>query len=190
MCMCLCSELTTSSSCFWWCVVHLSSLLSCVLLLPCQGAFWGLTIGLTVGIIRMVLDFVYPAPLCFEVDNRPSVLKYVHYLYFSTMLSFLTLAVVLVVSLATEKPKPEQVSHHYEAISMTDNESLTHMQHSLTFSTFISPVCGAHQTVLNQGLSRTTGPSSMKFFVQNLKTQKKIISLHNHSEILFLWKAP
>lgn len=75
-----------------------------------KGAFWGLTIGLTVGIIRMVLDFVYPAPLCFEVDNRPSVVKYVHYLYFSTMLSFLTLAVVLVVSLATEKPKPEQVS--------------------------------------------------------------------------------
>lgn len=86
--------------------------LSCVLLPPRQGAFWGLAIGLTVGIIRMVLDFVYPEPLCFEEDNRPSVLKHVHYLYFSTMLSFLSLVVVLVVSLATEKPKPEQVSHN------------------------------------------------------------------------------
>lgn len=68
-----------------------------------------------VGVTRMVLDFVYPEPLCFEEDNRPSVVKDVHYLYFSTMLSFLTLLVVLVVSLATEKPKPEQVNHHCEA---------------------------------------------------------------------------
>lgn len=57
----------------------------------------------------MVLDFVYPAPLCFEEDDRPAVLKNVHYLYFSTMLSFLTLVVVVVVSLLTEEPKPEQV---------------------------------------------------------------------------------
>lgn len=57
----------------------------------------------------MLLDFIYPAPLCYEEDDRPGVLKYVHYLYFSTMLSFLTMVVVLVISLATEKPKPEQV---------------------------------------------------------------------------------
>ncbi|XP_014853908.1 PREDICTED: sodium/myo-inositol cotransporter 2-like [Poecilia mexicana] len=75
-----------------------------------QGAFWGLAIGLTVGCIRMLLDFVYPAPLCFEEDDRPGVLKYVHYLYFSMLLSFITLAVVVVVSLATEEPSPEQIS--------------------------------------------------------------------------------
>lgn len=79
-----------------------------------QGAFWGLVIGLLVGCIRMLLDFIYPAPLCYEEDDRPSVLKYVHYLYFSTMLSFLTLVVVVVISLATEKPKPEQVSSQSE----------------------------------------------------------------------------
>lgn len=62
-----------------------------------------------VGCIRMLLDFIYPAPLCYEEDDRPAVLKYVHYLYFSTLLSFITLAVVVVVSLATEEPKPEQV---------------------------------------------------------------------------------
>lgn len=75
-----------------------------------KGAFWGLAIGLLIGCIRMVLDFVYPTPLCYEEDNRPGVLKYVHYLYFSILLSFLTLVVVVVVSLATEKPKPEQIS--------------------------------------------------------------------------------
>lgn len=74
-----------------------------------QGAFWGLAIGLLVGCIRMLLDFIYPAPLCYEVDDRPAVLKYVHYLYFSVLLSFITLVVVVGVSLVTEEPKPEQV---------------------------------------------------------------------------------
>uniref|UniRef100_A0A7N8YK99 Sodium/myo-inositol cotransporter 2 n=1 Tax=Mastacembelus armatus TaxID=205130 RepID=A0A7N8YK99_9TELE len=75
-----------------------------------KGAFWGLAIGLLVGCIRMLLDFIYPAPLCYEEDSRPRVLKYVHYLYFSILLSILTLAVVVAVSLATEEPKPEQIS--------------------------------------------------------------------------------
>ncbi|XP_032392631.1 sodium/myo-inositol cotransporter 2 isoform X1 [Etheostoma spectabile] len=75
-----------------------------------KGAFWGLAVGLLVGCIRMMLDFIYPAPLCYEVDDRPGVLKYVHYLYFSMLLSFITLIVVVVVSLATEEPKPEQIS--------------------------------------------------------------------------------
>ncbi|XP_060946649.1 sodium/myo-inositol cotransporter 2 [Limanda limanda] len=75
-----------------------------------KGAFWGLSIGLLVGCIRMLLDFIYPAPLCYEQDDRPAVLKYVHYLYFSMMLSLITLVVVVVVSLATEAPKPEQIS--------------------------------------------------------------------------------
>ncbi|CAJ1076507.1 sodium/myo-inositol cotransporter 2 [Xyrichtys novacula] len=75
-----------------------------------KGVFWGLVIGLAIGCTRMLLDFIYPAPLCFEEDDRPGVLKYVHYLYFSTLLSFITLAVVVVISLATEEPKPEQIS--------------------------------------------------------------------------------
>lgn len=74
-----------------------------------QGAFWGLVVGLFVGCIRMLLDFIYPMPLCNEEDDRPGVLKYVHYLYFSMLLSFITLVVVVAVSLSTEEPKPEQV---------------------------------------------------------------------------------
>uniref|UniRef100_A0A8C5BEX5 Sodium/myo-inositol cotransporter 2 n=1 Tax=Gadus morhua TaxID=8049 RepID=A0A8C5BEX5_GADMO len=75
-----------------------------------KGAFWGLAVGLLVGCVRMVLDFVYPSPLCSQEDSRPAVVKDVHYLYFSTMLSFLTLVLVVSISLATEKPRPEQVS--------------------------------------------------------------------------------
>uniref|UniRef100_A0A667Z3Z5 Sodium/myo-inositol cotransporter 2 n=1 Tax=Myripristis murdjan TaxID=586833 RepID=A0A667Z3Z5_9TELE len=74
-----------------------------------KGAFCGLALGLLVGCCRMVLDFIYPSPPCNEEDDRPGVVKHVHYLYFSTMLSVLTLLVVVIVSLATEKPRPEQV---------------------------------------------------------------------------------
>ncbi|CAB1342343.1 unnamed protein product [Coregonus sp. 'balchen'] len=75
-----------------------------------MGAFWGLFLGLLVGGVRMALDFIYPSPLCYQEDSRPDVVKHVHYLYFSTMLSLLTLVVVVGVSLATEKPSPEQIS--------------------------------------------------------------------------------
>uniref|UniRef100_A0A8K9XT37 Sodium/myo-inositol cotransporter 2 n=1 Tax=Oncorhynchus mykiss TaxID=8022 RepID=A0A8K9XT37_ONCMY len=75
-----------------------------------KGAFWGLFLGLLVGGVRMALDFIYPSPLCYQEDSRPDVVKHVHYLYFSTVLSLLTLVVVVGVSLATEKPRPEQIS--------------------------------------------------------------------------------
>ncbi|XP_036445418.1 sodium/myo-inositol cotransporter 2 [Colossoma macropomum] len=75
-----------------------------------KGAFWGLVLGLLVGVLRMILDFVYPLPQCYETDNRPDIIKYVHYLYFSIILSLFTLAVVVCVSLATEKPTEEQIS--------------------------------------------------------------------------------
>uniref|UniRef100_A0A7N8YFD4 Sodium/myo-inositol cotransporter 2 n=1 Tax=Mastacembelus armatus TaxID=205130 RepID=A0A7N8YFD4_9TELE len=92
-----------------------------------KGAFWGLAIGLLVGCIRMLLDFIYPAPLCYEEDSRPRVLKYVHYLYFSILLSILTLAVVVAVSLATEEPKPEQVKPlNWPSYDSSDVEACHH----------------------------------------------------------------
>ncbi|XP_042585870.1 sodium/myo-inositol cotransporter 2 isoform X1 [Cyprinus carpio] len=75
-----------------------------------KGAFWGLIVGMVVGCTRMILDFVYPTPQCYESDTRPDIIKYVHYLYFSIILTLLTLTVVVCVSLATEKPTPEQIS--------------------------------------------------------------------------------
>uniref|UniRef100_A0A3Q4GA81 Sodium/myo-inositol cotransporter 2 n=1 Tax=Neolamprologus brichardi TaxID=32507 RepID=A0A3Q4GA81_NEOBR len=99
-----------------------------------KGAFWGLTIGLVVGCIRMLLDFIYPAPLCYEEDDRPAVLKYVHYLYFSMLLSFITLVVVVVVSLATEEPKPEQVKQ-----LLTFKKMPTVFKHTFLFFPSLSP---------------------------------------------------
>ncbi|XP_064649612.1 sodium/mannose cotransporter SLC5A10-like [Lineus longissimus] len=66
------------------------------------GAFWGIVAGHTGGVIRMVLDFVYTAPACGEVDTRPFVVYAVHYSYFGTILFCLTLGVGAIGSLVTQ----------------------------------------------------------------------------------------
>ncbi|XP_069447041.1 sodium/glucose cotransporter 4 isoform X4 [Ovis canadensis] len=71
------------------------------------GAFWGLLFGLVVGLLRMILEFCYPAPACGEEDRRPAVLKDFHYLYFALLLCGLTAIVIITVSLCTA-PIPEE----------------------------------------------------------------------------------
>uniref|UniRef100_A0A669QBL7 Sodium/myo-inositol cotransporter 2 n=1 Tax=Phasianus colchicus TaxID=9054 RepID=A0A669QBL7_PHACC len=74
-----------------------------------KGAFWGLVLGLLMGVIRMVLDFIFPEPQCGERDARPGVLRYMHYLYFSMVLAAVSTLTVLLVSLLTEPPSEEMV---------------------------------------------------------------------------------
>nr|XP_045731141.1 sodium/myo-inositol cotransporter 2 isoform X4 [Mirounga angustirostris] len=75
-----------------------------------KGAFSGLILGLLLGLIRLVLDFIYPQPRCDQPDDRPTVVKDVHYLYFSMILSAVTLITVSIVSWFTESPSKEMVS--------------------------------------------------------------------------------
>uniref|UniRef100_A0A6Q2XKT9 Sodium/mannose cotransporter SLC5A10 n=1 Tax=Esox lucius TaxID=8010 RepID=A0A6Q2XKT9_ESOLU len=74
-----------------------------------QGAFWGLMVGLVVGVCRMVLEFAFPPPRCGIHDDAPSVLRSVHYLHFAIILCILSAAVVVVISLLTPPPTEEQV---------------------------------------------------------------------------------
>ena len=67
-------------------------------------------IGFIVGIIRMIIDFSYKAPLCGEPDTRPSILRNVHYFYFALILFLLTGILCIVISLLTEPPEDELVS--------------------------------------------------------------------------------
>ncbi|XP_012970277.1 sodium/glucose cotransporter 4 [Mesocricetus auratus] len=71
------------------------------------GAFWGLTLGLAVGIVRMILEFSYPAPACGEMDRRPAVLRDVHYLYFALLLCGLSAIITVIISFCTE-PIPDE----------------------------------------------------------------------------------
>ncbi|NWH31630.1 SC5A9 protein, partial [Chloropsis hardwickii] len=71
------------------------------------GAFWGLMAGLAVGLVRMIMEFIYSAPSCGEEDRRPAMLKDVHYLYFALILFALTAIVTFLISLCTP-PIPEE----------------------------------------------------------------------------------
>ncbi|NXK80160.1 SC5A9 protein, partial [Amazona guildingii] len=71
------------------------------------GAFWGLMFGLAVGLVRMIMEFIYSAPSCGEEDRRPAVLKDMHYLYFAFILCVLTAIVIVLISLCTP-PIPEE----------------------------------------------------------------------------------
>ncbi|XP_072798199.1 sodium/myo-inositol cotransporter 2 [Vicugna pacos] len=75
-----------------------------------KGAFSGLIVGLLLGLVRLVLDFIYVQPRCDQPDDRPAVVKSVHYLYFSMILSGVTLITVSTVSWFTEPPSKEMVS--------------------------------------------------------------------------------
>ncbi|KAM7147839.1 sodium/myo-inositol cotransporter 2 [Molossus nigricans] len=75
-----------------------------------KGAFAGLSVGLLLGLVRLILDFIYTQPQCHQPDERPSVVKDVHYLYFSMILSAVTLGTMSTVSWLTEPPSKERLS--------------------------------------------------------------------------------
>ncbi|XP_065322403.1 sodium/myo-inositol cotransporter-like isoform X2 [Gordionus sp. m RMFG-2023] len=87
---------------------YLSPPIACVYILAVlwprcneKGAFWSLMVGMVVGVIRMILDFVYKEPYCGQVDNRPIILSRLHYMYFAILLFWLTALVCIVVSYMT-----------------------------------------------------------------------------------------
>ncbi|XP_067912611.1 sodium/mannose cotransporter SLC5A10 isoform X2 [Heterodontus francisci] len=75
------------------------------------GAFWGLMVGLVVGLARMIMEFVYPSPRCGVYDPRPSILKKVHYLHFAVILCVLTALIVVAISLLTKPPNESQLKN-------------------------------------------------------------------------------
>uniref|UniRef100_A0A7M4FE57 Sodium/mannose cotransporter SLC5A10 n=1 Tax=Crocodylus porosus TaxID=8502 RepID=A0A7M4FE57_CROPO len=75
-----------------------------------QGAFWGLMVGLAAGLARLGLEFAHPTPRCGTSDERPSILRDIHYLHFAVLLCALTAVVVVGLSLLTDPPMESQVS--------------------------------------------------------------------------------
>ena len=62
--------------------------------------------GLAIGVVRMVLDFSFKAPLCTEEDTRPWVVGQIHYMYFAAFSFWMTGVVAAAVSLLTH-PDPQ-----------------------------------------------------------------------------------
>ncbi|XP_053326317.1 sodium/glucose cotransporter 1 [Spea bombifrons] len=72
-----------------------------------QGAFWGLIIGLLIGLSRMIAEFAYGTGSCVAPSNCPKIICGVHYLYFAIILFTATSIIVLAVSFMT-KPIPDK----------------------------------------------------------------------------------
>ncbi|XP_061865692.1 sodium/glucose cotransporter 1 isoform X3 [Colius striatus] len=75
-----------------------------------QGAFWGLIVGLLVGLSRMITEFAYGTGSCALPSNCPFIICGIHYLYFAIILFAVSSIVVLAVSFMT-KPIPDVHLH-------------------------------------------------------------------------------
>ncbi|XP_025974981.2 sodium/glucose cotransporter 1 [Dromaius novaehollandiae] len=74
------------------------------------GAFWGMLVGLIVGLIRMITEFAYGTGSCVNPSNCPFIICGIHYLYFAIILFGISFIIILVVSLMT-KPIPDVHLH-------------------------------------------------------------------------------
>ncbi|XP_033732589.1 sodium/glucose cotransporter 4-like [Pecten maximus] len=74
-----------------------------------KGAFYGLLVGMAMGMIRFIVQYSYTTPKCGDPgpDPRPGVIKDFHYLYFSCFLFILTGLTAIIISSLT-KPLPSQ----------------------------------------------------------------------------------
>ncbi|TMS08466.1 sodium/glucose cotransporter 1 [Larimichthys crocea] len=75
-----------------------------------SGAFYGLMIGLLIGLSRMISEFAYGTGSCVQPSNCPTIICGVHYLYFSIILFVISCVIILAVSLMT---KPIEDKHLY-----------------------------------------------------------------------------
>ncbi|KAL4230431.1 hypothetical protein ACF0H5_010813 [Mactra antiquata] len=74
-----------------------------------EGAFWGLLIGQLAGVVRLVLDFIYPSPACGEPDMRPAIISDLNFTYFSAISIVLSALVAVVLSFCTSKPDYDKI---------------------------------------------------------------------------------
>uniref|UniRef100_A0A673WM86 Sodium/glucose cotransporter 1 n=1 Tax=Salmo trutta TaxID=8032 RepID=A0A673WM86_SALTR len=72
------------------------------------GVFYGLMIGLAIGLSRMIAEFAYGTGSCVAPTNCPEIICGVHYLYFSIILFCISCLVILTISLMT---KPIEDKH-------------------------------------------------------------------------------
>jgi len=65
------------------------------------ATFWGLILGMMIGIVRMMMEFAVPAAACGTPDRRPEIVTKVHYLYFSLISLSCTSIISVIISYAT-----------------------------------------------------------------------------------------
>lgn len=91
-----------------------------------QGAFWGLILGTSIGIFRLVAEFSYGHTTCEGGRKCPLFICSLHYLYFGFLVFLITLLVVLAISLAT---KPIADKHVSATVGVLGEESKQMVNH-------------------------------------------------------------
>uniref|UniRef100_A0A8D3DAK1 Sodium/glucose cotransporter 1 n=1 Tax=Scophthalmus maximus TaxID=52904 RepID=A0A8D3DAK1_SCOMX len=105
------------------------------------GAFYGLTIGLLIGLSRMIAEFAYGTGSCVNPSDCPTIICGVHYLYFSIILFVVSCIIILGVSLMT---KPIDDKHVRDCCEIRPNKSLISPQ----------PFTGGHKPEEEHGLCK------------------------------------
>nr|XP_020007461.1 low affinity sodium-glucose cotransporter-like isoform X1 [Castor canadensis] len=70
------------------------------------GVFWGLMVGLVIGLIRLITELAYGTGSCLAPSSCPQIICGVHYMYFGLILFCVTAVVILGISFLT-KPIPD-----------------------------------------------------------------------------------
>lgn len=85
------------------------------------GAFWGLMVGLVIGLIRFGLEFSTSVPACGDYTSAQppqwwqDIVGQIHYLHFGLILWAISGLVTIAVSLITPPPPPDSL-HRYEGL--------------------------------------------------------------------------
>ncbi|XP_076711853.1 sodium/glucose cotransporter 1-like [Callospermophilus lateralis] len=75
-----------------------------------QGAFWGLSFGIVIGVFRLLAELAYGLQTCENSIKCPMLICGMHYLYFSMFLLLVSLLSILGISLITD-PIPDKHLH-------------------------------------------------------------------------------
>ncbi|MGH0184217.1 UNVERIFIED_CONTAM: hypothetical protein FKN15_014349 [Acipenser sinensis] len=76
-----------------------------------QGAFYGLVVGLLIGLARMITEFAFGTGSCVTPSQCPKIICGVHYLYFALILFGISCIIILGVSLMTTPIEDKHVSN-------------------------------------------------------------------------------
>ncbi|XP_048407897.1 sodium/myo-inositol cotransporter 2-like [Stegostoma tigrinum] len=125
-----------------------------------KAAFWGLAVGMCAGITRMILDLIYTPPACGKPDTRPMIVRNIHFLYFSLLLCLLTFIIVVIISLLTEPPSPEQIAR-LTWCTRRDNQLQPHEQ-NVRIVPEGSDMAHAHSVLNEQSDISLKGKKTMK----------------------------
>ena len=91
----------------------------------CQGAFWSLLLLFILGLVKLILDFVYPPSTCNQESSAPWVARGLHYMYYALFSFWLCVIINVVVSLLTSPQEEGKVTQYYTDTTATTNIATT-----------------------------------------------------------------